>query len=71
MRRVKDLGACSSGAPEVQHWIRQIMGLTFLPEVFLALAWQMLKQPPIVSDVEVIAKMQAFSEYFENTRISG
>ena len=38
MRKVQELGlrpAYSSGDPTVQNWIRQIMGLTLLPEVFI------------------------------------
>ena len=74
MRRVQDLGlrtAYSSGAPEVRQWVRQIMGLTLLPEVFVPFAWQMLRQPPVVNDIEVMTKLHAFSVYFKNTWISG
>jgi hypothetical protein len=74
MRPVQDLGlraAYSGGAPEVRQWIRQIMGMTLLPEVFVPFAWQMLRQPPAVSDVEVMMKLQAFNAYFDNTWISG
>jgi hypothetical protein len=47
------------------------MGLTLLPEVFIPHAWHMLKQPPTVSDEEIMSKMHAFSMYFEKTWLSG
>jgi hypothetical protein len=74
MRRVQDLGlrtAYNSGAPEMRRWIRQVMDLTLLPEVFVPFAWQMLRQPPVVNDIEVMIKLQAFSVCFDNTWISG
>lgn len=74
MRRVTDLGlrpAYSSGPQQVQVWIRQIMGLTLLPEVFIPNAWMMLKQPPTLNDNDLMAKMNSFSNYFERTWISG
>jgi len=74
IRNVTDLGlrpAYSSGDPQVQSWIRQVMGLTLLPQFNIPFAWQMLKQPPVLQDVALMSKMQDFSAYFERTWISG
>ena len=76
MRHVGELGlktvySSPSGDPQVQSWIRCIMGLTLLPEVFMQLAWQMLKHPPVVGDEAIRAKLIAFSAYFERTWLVG
>ena len=70
MRRVADLGLrpeYSSENAVVKDWIRQIMGLTLLPTVFLPAAWSMLKQPPTFDDSDLMSKLVAFSNYFEKT----
>jgi hypothetical protein len=73
MRHVADLGLrqAYSDLPVVHDWIRQIMGLTLLPEVFIQLAWSTLSQPPAVADNELMSKMIAFSTYFGKTWITG
>ena len=74
MRRVADLGLrpeYSSENTVVKDWIRQIMGLTLLPTVFLPAAWSMLKQPPTFADSDLMSKLVAFSNYFEKTWMTG
>ena len=74
MRKIQELGlrpAYSSGDPTVQSWIRQIMGLTLLPEVFIPMTWQRLKHPPPMPDSELMMKLQAFSAYFKRTWVFG
>lgn len=74
MRRATELGlrlAYSSKDSSVQQWIRQIMGLTLLPEVFIPFAWNNLKNPPMVEDVNLAVNLLTFATYFERTWISG
>lgn len=75
MRHVADEGlraAYISRTPsEVRDWIRQIMGLTLLPEVFIPRAWTFLKHPPTVEDNTLKLKMESFSAYVEKTWILG
>lgn len=75
MRHIADEGFrttyISGNPPEVKDWLRQIMGLTLLPVFFIPRAWQCLRCPPVVSDVTLQFKMEAFSLYFERTWMSG
>ena len=74
MRRIGEIGLrteYSTGQHSVKDWIRQIMGLTLLPVVFIPTAWNMLKKPPSVDDRDVISKMESFSAYFQSTWLEG
>ena len=76
MRRVSDEGLRPSyntgtSKPEVRNWIRQVMGLTLLPVVFIPRAWSCLRIPPPVDDSALYGKLLAFSAYFERTWMSG
>ena len=74
MRRLADIGLrteYSSGSPCIKDWVRQIMGLTLLPVVFIPTAWNILKFSPLVDDQNTMVKMQSFSDYFERTWIHG
>ena len=74
MRKVSELGLRGtyiSGVPVVQDWIRKIMGLMLLPEVFVIYAWQKLRNPPILESAELKTQLAAFSSYFEKTWMNG
>jgi MULE transposase domain len=75
MRHVADEGLrptySSNDPPQVRDWIRQIMGLTLLPVVFIARAWDTLRCPPAVADPGLVSKMAAFSAYVDRTWING
>jgi len=75
MRRLADIGLrteySSTGIPCVKDWIRQIMGLTLLPIVFLPSVWSALKHPPHYPDADIMSKMTQFSSYFERTWMQG
>jgi len=47
------------------------MALTLLPEVFIPIAWQGLKNPPAGTTNEDFNKMQNFSCYVQSTWIAG
>ena len=57
--------------PEVRNWIREIMGMTLLPVVFIPHAWEYLRSPPFVDDGGLYSKMMAFSAYFDRTWMNG
>ena len=73
IRHVADLGLrhAYSTDPEIQKWIRQIMGLTLLPAVFIPIAWQTLKHPPTHCGADLHGKMAEFSAYVERTWMFG
>ena len=65
IRHVADLGlrhAYSTDA-EIQKWIRQIMGLSLLPAVFIPIAMQTLRHPPTHCGADLHCKMAEFSAY--------
>lgn len=73
MKHVTDLGLrpAYSTDPIVQDWIRQIMGLTLLPQTMISGVWERMKHPPMVGDQMLLSKMTSFSHYFQSTWISG
>src|SRR5271156_6180877 len=73
MRRAGELGLRPSYSADtvVQCWIREIMGLTLLPDVFIPYAWEKLKHPPATEDQELRTKLVSFGTYFEHTWITG
>jgi MULE transposase domain len=75
MRHVADEGLRpaynANDPPVVRDWIRQLMGMTLLPVVFIPRAWESLRCPPVVTDPELHAKMVAFSGYFDWTWMTG
>ena len=61
----------SSGIAVVRNWIREIMGLSLLPEQLISFAWNTLQNPLNVEDAFMQINLKKFSEYFENTWMIG
>ena len=73
-RNIGIIGLSNEYASEdtmVKNWVRQIMGLTLLPAVFISTAWNVLRHPPEAAYPDVATKMQHFSQYFQNTWMEG
>ena len=64
-------GQYNDADSDVRVWLRQLMAMTLLPEFAVPYAWNCLRQPPVVADPVLAAKLQEFAAYFEQTWMNG
>jgi hypothetical protein len=55
--------------PDVQNWLRLVMGMCLLPVDEIPRVWSFLKLPPETSYPELASSLSSFASYFETTYV--